>query len=250
MENIIYHFNERSEKYNNTPLWVSSELIKNNLLKMIEHLDKRNIIDIGAGTGITLIDIVNHYNDVNLAVALDISDKMLENIKNDKIIKQCADAHYIPYNDNIFNLAIAKQSLHYMENIAQVFSEIYRILDNNGSVIIGQLMPYGNQDYDYWKKIINVRQPLRKNYLTFQFVMELLLNNNFHIESVISFRVKESLNQWIERYNNMDSTKAQLLKNLLLNAPSYYKKIYDIVCDDNDIIFYNCWYWIKASVIK
>lgn len=79
-----------------------------------------------------------------LAAGLDVSPVMVENcraryqqdIQAGKVEFQCGHVERIPYPDRYFTKVSSVNSLFYWSDIQQGFSEIYRILQEKGKVIL------------------------------------------------------------------------------------------------------------------
>jgi ubiquinone/menaquinone biosynthesis C-methylase UbiE len=89
-----------------------------------------NILDIGCGCS----PIIAHYPN---AVAIDINEEKLEFIKNKipslQIFNMSADR--INFKDNTFDNVLCIEVVEHLKN-GEVFSEINRVLKNNGTAII------------------------------------------------------------------------------------------------------------------
>lgn len=251
VKEISKHFKERSKCYDKLGLWVKEPNIMQKTLEFMDLDSNMRIIDIGAGTGVVLEKALSLFPNVNKCVALDISGEMLGKISDNRIEKYLCDAHDNPFPSNYFDVALCRQSLHYMKDIEEVIQEIYRILLPNGVLVIGQITPCCEKDEEYWKIIIRTRQPLRQHFFTLDQLITLLKNVSFKIAKISQIRGKESLNSWLGRYKASDEQIEQM-RNLYYNAPGFYKRMHNFIYTNHDIIFNNCWTFIRAikKVIK
>ena len=110
-------------------------------IKKINNNPKK-ILDIATGTG-ELAIIAAKYTDA-IITALDISKKMidigLQKIKkqnlSDRISFLLADAEILPFKNQSFNAITIGFGLRNFENMDQGLNESYRVLKNNGIIVI------------------------------------------------------------------------------------------------------------------
>ena len=214
-------------------------------LEFMEIDETMKLIDIGAGTGFVLKHVLNAFPNIQECIALDITLEMLNRISDSRIKKCLHDAHDIPFPSNYFDAALCRQSLHYMSNLNKVMQEIRRVLTPKGALVIGQITPYNEKDEEYWKTIIKTRNPMRKHLLVLDELISLLKANSFRIVKVSQISVKESLEIWLKRYK-ISNDQIDKVRNLHYTAPSYYKSVHGFQESRNDIIFDNCWTFIRA----
>lgn len=245
-EEIIKNFfRKRSPKYNKFGIWVKDLSVLDMTLEFMEINETMKLIDVGAGTGFVLKYVLNTFPNIQECVALDITLEMLDKINDLRIMKCLHDAHNIPFPSNHFDVAVCRQSLHYMNNLNKVMQEIRRILTPKGALVIGQITPYNEKDEKYWKKIIKTRNPIRKHLLLLDDLISLLKANSFKIVRVSQIKVKESLEIWLKRYKISDNQINEVRK-LIYTAPSIYKRIHNFRKANEDIVFKNCWSFIRA----
>ena len=102
----------------------------------------KNILDIATGTGDFAISAAK-YTQAQIT-GIDISQGMLDigikKIKqkklNQKITLQKADSEDLPFSDNSFNAITAGFGVRNFENLEKGLSEMYRVLNTNGIVVI------------------------------------------------------------------------------------------------------------------
>lgn len=170
---------------------------------------------------------------------------MLDQIDDPRIHKHCENAEILTLPDCTFDSALCRQVLHYVSDPQQCLRSIYRILKESGSLIIGQVTPFSEKDEEYWKRILVARQPLRKHFLTLHDLVKLLVERSFVIVRVAQTRARESLNLWLDRYKEPKAHK-ELIRSLHHEAPEWYKEIHAFDMRGQDIVFENCWTFIRA----
>lgn len=107
---------------------------------------KDNGLEIGPGPGYYGLEWVKKTDGTTLT-GLEISPAMIRlatenaisyNLK-DRVRYQEGNALMMPFEDNLFSLAFSNGSLHEWENARVVFSEIYRVLQPGGRVMVTDL---------------------------------------------------------------------------------------------------------------
>ena len=103
--------------------------------RLLEKLEwKGKILDIGAGTGRITNYLIKLGADVT---ALDFSARMLH--KNPSKQKICADAHFLPFHKNTFEITFAENTLRYIRKWRKVIQEMVRVAER--SVVIVESRP-------------------------------------------------------------------------------------------------------------
>jgi ubiquinone/menaquinone biosynthesis C-methylase UbiE len=115
--------------------------------KVISHLKSFNPIgvlaDVGCGSGNLLVDIAKNFTNLEL-IGVDISSEVLnlankraiESNLNKKIEFKLGKVEDLPFPDNSIDFLISTLSLHHWQNPLQAFREFFRVLKNEGTLII------------------------------------------------------------------------------------------------------------------
>lgn len=108
---------------------------KGQILPLFGDVKNKKILDVGAGTGRLAVALARIGAEVT---ALDVSGRMLEQIKNkSKNIKTVAgDAETLPFNDNTFDFVVAAFLIVHLKDPSRFFDEAYRVLKDNGLLIV------------------------------------------------------------------------------------------------------------------
>lgn len=244
-KNLVDHFDQRATSYDEKGLWVRDPSVMSLTTEFLDLSSGQRLLDIGAGTGAVLENAILACPSLGSCVALDISLEMLSAIRDPRIEKCVHDASEIPFPNDSFDIALCRQVLHYFDDIDRSLAEIFRVLDKKGVVIIAQITPFNEKDEEWWKKILMVRQPLRKHFVTLNDIITALIKVSFLVTKVSQVRAKESLNSWLARYSDSQE-QVDEVRNLHLNAPLMYQTIHKFQQANGDIIFDNCWTFIRA----
>jgi ubiquinone/menaquinone biosynthesis C-methylase UbiE len=167
--------------------------IKNELLFQSELLALKQVvptnkkgIEIGVGSGL-------FAEKLNIKFGIDPSEKMLEFAKQRKIIVEKGVAENLPYTDNSFDFAVFVTSICFVENPEKAIKETYRILNNNGEIIIafidkesslGQILEKNKNESKFYKdaKFFSVKE-----------IVELIETNGFLINSIFQTLTKKNI---------------------------------------------------------
>jgi len=97
------------------------------------------ILDIGAGSGADLHNIQCCYKKISQLYAIETNDQNIENCKVLGVIGYNLDIEKkrLPFEDGSIDIVIANQIIEHTKELFFIFSEISRVLKENGVAIIG-----------------------------------------------------------------------------------------------------------------
>jgi malonyl-CoA O-methyltransferase len=96
------------------------------------------ILDLGAGTGLLSQQLEIRFPDSKI-IALDFAQNSL---KNNKLAnKICANANHLPLADNSVDIVISSLMMQWCPDLKQLFSEIHRVLKNDGLILFSTFGP-------------------------------------------------------------------------------------------------------------
>lgn len=244
IRDLIQHFRERAAAYDRAE-WVHDPVVMAATLDFLGLAPHQRVLDVGAGTGAVLAGAWAACPSLNTCVALDISREMLAHIHDPRILVCCGNAERLPFPDGSFDVAVCRQTLHYVEDLDQCLREIHRVLTATGAMVVGQMTPFGEADEDWWKAIVRTRQPLRRRCLTLHELLAALMRNALTVVRTSQIRATESLNAWLERYERSAAQTAEV-RRLHLEAPPAYRELHRFRYAAGDTLVDNCWTFIRA----
>jgi malonyl-CoA O-methyltransferase len=138
MSKVRSAFNKASNNYNNHAF-----LQKEIATRLDEKLNvissgSNVILDLGAGTGL-LSDRLSERFPKSKIIALDFAQNSLKN--NQTTSKICANANHLPLADNSVDIVISSLMMQWCPDLNQLFSEIHRVLKNNGLILFSTFGP-------------------------------------------------------------------------------------------------------------
>lgn len=126
------------------PLWNKRNAALNEVaFKRLALKEDDRALDIGFGGGYLLAKIIATVNEGSIA-GIDVSPVMVENcrtkywkeIEAGRVDIQCGRAEALPYPDGRFSKISSVNSIFYWDDIERGISEIYRVLDDGGMVVL------------------------------------------------------------------------------------------------------------------
>lgn len=105
-------------------------------IRIIRKYSRGKILEVGCGTGYAQSKIRGK------PIGMDITLSMLKKNKN---IAVCANAEYIPFKDNTFDILYSINMLEHVENPINVVKECKRVLKKNGIIIL--ITPNGDMEF-------------------------------------------------------------------------------------------------------
>jgi ubiquinone/menaquinone biosynthesis C-methylase UbiE len=99
----------------------------------------KSVLDIGSGKGVTACYLTQKYECE--VIGVDSSEKMIENAKEmvkekglkDRVSFICTDAHYLPFEDGVFDIVLA-ECVTVLLDKEKAFHEFLRVTKHNGYV--------------------------------------------------------------------------------------------------------------------
>ena len=230
---ILKSFDAKSSSYDEYS-FVQKE-VSERMIKRLKFLKSKplNILDIGCGTGYLSNLISQHLPNSNI-VCMDFSYEMVSQCKNKNIKLEplVADAEYMPFKTSIFDLVISSFTLHWCQQIDKIFSDIFRILKNNGNFMFTTVGPDTLKELRDAYKLIDNYEHIN-TFDDMHTYGDILLSSGFHdpvmdVERlIIEYKNFNEVLQSLRKtgastviYNQSKFTAKKSLKNL----ESYYKK--------------------------
>lgn len=199
------------------------------------------ILEVCCGTGVVGKSLFCQGSKIT---GLDISLSMLEKAKNKLQFCVNGNAEQIPFLDEIFDIVVCRQAFHFLDT-KQIVKEMLRVLKRGGKIIISQIVPFGQEDADWLRRIHRKKQPLLKNFLREQDLKDLLKETG--CADIVSREhvIEESISNWLKD-TYFSKTKIDGIKEMFLNAPKEYKEFHKVKVVGNDIFDRMKWVVIRG----
>ncbi len=115
--------------------------IRDQLVKELYLRKGSLVLDLGCGSGITAFAIRSRFGN-GMVVGVDIADPMVKVAKkharsfDDTIEFLIGDMETISFKDSTFDLVLCINAIRYLESLKPALSEIYRVLGDDGRLIL------------------------------------------------------------------------------------------------------------------
>lgn len=231
LSNIKEHFAYRAQRYESSARWVKDK----NIFALIEELagikGQSRILDVATGTGIIASLFLGKASSV---IGIDVTEEMFNQAITKLNFMVCAQAEYLPFRDNVFDLVTCRQGLQFMQALASI-TEMYRVCKDGGKIILVQLAAFGEEDKEHAFRIQMARQPVRMNCFVEEDLIDLLRKAGCKEIRSRPYFSYESINEWIN--NGALSLERQgEIKKLYYDAPLPFRKIHELKFVGGDII--------------
>ncbi|MEX0861331.1 arsenite methyltransferase [Nitrosopumilus sp.] len=136
------------------------------------------VVDLGSGAGIDIFLAAKKVLDSGKAIGIDMTDQMLEKARENAIKGNYSNVEFkkgdieenIPLNHNSVDVVISNCVINLTTNKTNAFKEVFRILKNNGRMVISDLitnveLPPGEINSDQWCECIDGALT-KENYLS------------------------------------------------------------------------------------
>jgi ubiquinone/menaquinone biosynthesis C-methylase UbiE len=141
MNKILQYDDDASNKLLEMYRTPDIQVQRQKILRFIRVEAGKKVLDVGSGPGFLTSDIANAVGPAGWVCGIDISDLMLD-ISRHYCAHQPwaefrkAEATELPFPEQSFDVAIAIQVLEYVTDIHTALSELYRVLQPGGQVVI------------------------------------------------------------------------------------------------------------------
>lgn len=237
---IMEQFRLRAESFDNSARWVKDEGLLEIHQKLIKASCSNLTLDACCGTGIVGERLF--YNGSRV-VGFDISIPMLKKANQKLSLCINAEAEYLPFLDNIFDIVVCRQALHFLD-ISQAMKQFFRVTKPGGKIIISQIVPFGKRDSAWLYQIHRKKQPLLKNFLDEYNLKYILKNSGYTDIRLYEYCIEESINNWLNG-SYIPQTTQDEIKRMFLEASLEYKILHHTKIIDGDI--FDTMRWIIMS---
>jgi len=192
-----------------------------NLIGIVDVQKNKRYLDIGTGNGYVAFDMAKRFPDI-FVTGLDIAENAIEQngkIKQEKNLKNIDFSTYcgtnIPMDNNSFYGIIIRYALHHFPNIVLSISEMRRVLEHNGFVIISDPITYDDDSSDFINQFHKLRKDGHVCFYRICDLMDLFGNAGFNVE--------EKFFSYLSFTKELTSAHLTLLKNTPKGVLDKYK---------------------------
>ncbi|MFC1724241.1 class I SAM-dependent methyltransferase [candidate division KSB1 bacterium] len=189
------------------------------------------VLDVGTGTGLVANYITPFVKEV---VGMDISSDMLEFCRGKKNMYFFQwDIRHEIFREYVFDKIFARMVLHHIAtNIQKAINECYQVLKKGGMIGIAEGVPPTKRTGPLYTEIFKHKEK-RRTFFESDLV-KYLTNAGFKDIKVITYKqYNMSIRNWLNK-SGLPKDKQEIIYDLHVNAPDYFKNDYNMVLKNND----------------
>ena len=249
---VQQQFGDKANDYATSRVHAQGGSLKR-LVELVKPRKHWRTLDIATAAGHTAHIFAPH---VKSAVATDLTPQMLPKAQSlaaekglDNVIVSTADAEFLPFKDNLFDVVTCRIAPHHFPNVEKFVTEAARVLRPDGIfALVDNIVPYKRtrkkkeqKAYTSAAKYINafekLRDPSHERCLTIHEWESLYLNNGFRITARDTMKKRMPFAEWSARMqvSPEDTTR---LKAMLIQAPQLVKEFLTPEIEGDTIHFY------------
>lgn len=203
--------------------------------QLIQSHQFKTVLDLGCGGGHVSYQVAPFVDQVT---AYDITPSMVELVAEqaqqqgfDNIMTQQGAAETLPFADQSFDCVITRYSAHHWQNVAQAMSEMYRVVAQQGKVIIVDILGNSNPVMDtFFQTIETIRDPSHvRNYSLGEWA-RFAEYAGFTLEIVEKQHLDLEFQSWTERMKTPEYA-VQTIRDLQHKASDQTRQYYQIQAD-------------------
>ncbi len=166
------------------------------ILSLLPIKSKMKILDLGTGTGFLAFPLAQKYVTTTI-IGLDIVDKALnQNAQKAKSLDLNNlffinyDGETFPFDDNSFDMIITRYALHHFPAIEDTFSEINRVLKNDGIFFLSDPAPNDNDTERFVDEYMQMKKDGHIKFYTKQEWLDLGIKFNLHYKDGLKTSIR------------------------------------------------------------
>ncbi|EOP11154.1 MULTISPECIES: class I SAM-dependent methyltransferase [unclassified Bacillus (in: firmicutes)] len=238
-ELVKQQFGNNAEKYVKSKIHAKGPDLQY-VVQQVESRHNKRLLDIATGGGHVANVLAPLFQEV---VALDLTEKMLENAKNfiisnghDNVSFVDGNAESLPFSDSSFDTITCRIAAHHFTNPAQFIYEVNRTLEDNGLFILIDNVSPENNEYDtFYNFIEKKRDPSHERALKKTEWITLLEKNGLQMQSCLTFDKKFEFDWWCNMMN-VPLQKRMKLTECMMKTSVEMQEFFNIQYENNKII--------------
>ncbi|MCM4083544.1 methyltransferase domain-containing protein [Paractinoplanes hotanensis] len=238
-------FGIRSRNWHDSCSWLTDEGLLARHADLCDVAPDARMLDVCCGSGV----VGNAFRGrVGEMVGLDITPEMvaLASRRLDKVYQ--GTVYDLPFPDASFDLVVNREVLHLLPNPEKPVSEVFRVLKPGGQFIVGQIMPYGDEDAYWMFRIFKKKQPLLFQMFREPDFRRLLLSARFTGLEMDEYLLWESIDKWIDTHETTPAHRQEIYR-LFYDAPAHVRAVHPFEVGADGSVR-DQWRWCVYSVRK
>jgi DNA gyrase subunit B len=215
-------FGARSRNWHESAAWITDRELLRAHAEFCRQGKGAVALDVCCGSGVVGAAFKGRVKKV---VGLDLTPEMIEMARTrlDEVRK--GTVYNLPFKTASFDLVCTREVLHLLPYPERPVSEIFRVLKPGGQFIVGQTLPFSEDDAAWMFRIFKKKQPLIFNWFQEQDFKRLLMDGGFVDVEMKERRVWESIDVWIDSPETTGLHRHEI-RRLYREAPSEAKAVH------------------------
>jgi DNA gyrase subunit B len=238
-------FGIRSRDWHQSCSWLTDEGLLARHAELCDVPPGARMLDVCCGSGVVGASFTGLVGEM---IGLDITPEMvaLASTRLDHVYQ--GTVYDLPFDEASFDLVVNREVLHLLPQPERPLAEIYRVLRPGGQFIVGQIVPYADEDAFWMYRIFKKKQPLlHQMYLEPEF-RALLLGAGFVDLTMTEYHLWESIDRWIDTHETTPAHRQEICR-LFYNAPAEVRAVHPFEVGADGAIR-DKWRWCVYSTRK
>jgi DNA gyrase subunit B len=238
-------FGIRSRNWHDSCSWLTDDGLLAQHAGLCDVPPGARMLDVCCGSG-----VVGHSfkGKVGEMIGLDITPEMvrLAATRLDRVYQ--GTVYDLPFEDASFDLVVNREVLHLLPRPEEPVAEIMRVLRPGGQFIVGQIVPYADEDAFWMFRIFKKKQPLLFQMFREEEFRRLLLDAGFVDLRMAEYFLWESIDRWIDTHETTYAHRQQIYR-LFYEAPDEVRAVHPFEVGVDGSVR-DRWRWCVYSVRK
>ncbi|MEU3861039.1 methyltransferase domain-containing protein [Streptomyces sp. NPDC028722] len=238
-------FGTRSRNWHESCSWLTDEELLSRHAGLCDVPPDARLLDVCCGSGVVG---ASFKDKVGESIGLDLTPEMVElaSTRLDRVDQ--GTVYDMPYPDASFDLVVTREVLHLLPQPERPLSEIFRVLRPGGQFIVGQIVPYADEDAYWMYRVFKKKQPLLHQMFSEPEFRQLLLGAGFTDLVVEEYRLWESIDLWIDTHETTPAARREI-QRLYHHAPKEVRDVHPFEVQADGSIR-DQWRWCVYSLKK
>lgn len=238
-------FGARSKNWHDSAVWITHKDLLQSHSDLYQMGEDAVALDVCCGSGVVG---ASFRQKVKKVIGLDLTPEMVNLAKERLDEVHQGNVYHLPFADNSFDLVCTREVLHLLPYPERPVSEIFRVLKPGGQFIVGQILPFSEDDAPWMYRIFKKKQPLIFNMFQEEDFRRLLHSPGFVEMEMKELNVWESIDIWINSYETTAVHRHEI-RELFQNAPAEARVVHPFkILPSGEI--QDLWRWCVFSVRK
>lgn len=238
-------FGARSKNWHESAVWITDKELLKAHADMCKQGKDALALDVCCGSGVVGASFKGRVKKVT---GLDLTPEMVGLAKTRLDEVRQGNVYKIPFKDDTFDLVCTREVLHLLPYPEKPVAEIFRVLKPGGQFIVGQILPFGEDDAAWMYRVFKKKQPLIFNMFQEEDFRRMLSEGGFVDLEMKEMNVWESIDVWIDSYETTPLARHEI-RQLFAHAPAEAKAVHPFKISPSGEIS-DLWRWCIFSVRK